>query len=695
MKKKIGFLVLSFIIIVALALNNQHLAADGGHIRDRDSGEVYLNFTEALAATAQQDKLVFELSGDLLLNSVLYIEKDITLVPVSSSVNLDMTTASITVRNGGNLTLGESTNNSLTIKSSGNCVVVTNGKVTVNPDVKLLSSSGKGTTYALRLDGANAQGTINGGYFEASLALYMDKGAYIDVIKNGDFLGKESAASINGENTRIDKIQGGRFIKTDDSNARGTFYVQAKAVIGEISGGYFEGGIYSVLMIMRGGWVEKISGGEFRSTTISANNSGINVFNDSSGLLTGIGEISGGTASGGQLGIWLYGPKSRIDVISGGTFTGNRGLQVDVSATIGVVKNATFNGAVYGIFNFGVIDEIGPKVSAQSETYIALFNYDGTKDGAYHKGQVTKLTNVTLYGADFGIVNQGIISEIADNSRITGKNEAGIYNKIGASIDIISDSQVVSDKNAVVNYGNIAVIADSGFEGGVHALKNVGSEDNQRGVINKIDSSTFYAHNDVAIVLASELVLEASISGNRGSGNYWGKDAVIFNNEDLVSYPPGYWLSEETRLANNFGDNSFRYLTNGQTEVVVDEGKEAEEKDELVSVVILNSFANEDKSGVYHEFEEIVIDAGDHPNPSMEFSGWVCPEGVLIEESKQITVLKVPHDDVVVTATWKKAANINQGGVNTGDSLKTTFILAGGAGLALIVFIIAIKAKRK
>ena len=485
-----------------------------------ETGVLFSTLNEAIAEAKSDGYSTFtlEVIGDVTETSEVIIgSENVTIVGSGGAHTINMTTAPgapkrLTVDGGGILTLGDGTDDDpLTFLLS---VRVKDGTVSVQDGVVLRSST------ALELSGPNVNGTISGGRLEGStIALSMNAGARLYEISGGVFAGKQDAVHLSGEGTKIEKISGGAFYQTDpDATLHGhAVFVQNYSQIDEITGGYFDAVRNSALILVRGGKVGEISGGEFVAHRVGSfanndRNAAIWVENgwESEGFIgTGIDTISGGHLSGAYFGLLLiadYG-YCYVNNITGGTFEGTVAMQNDRGSTITDISGGTFTGA-QGIFNVNKIGKIG-----------------------------------------------GL-------AEIHGTSSYGIFNYSGARIDEISGGSIVSDRDhGIANAGTIKLISGGVVIGYRSAINCDGMN---KGRLEVISNGVFWGKNNTAIMLAYVLELEPGLEAIIGFGRYWGKDGVIFNNEDLVNYPAGYWMSTETKPVAGITDVEFKYLTNGQ-----------------------------------------------------------------------------------------------------------------------------------
>ncbi|MCL2142405.1 MAG: hypothetical protein FWH46_06005, partial [Methanimicrococcus sp.] len=291
-------------------------------VRLFETGDLFKTLNEGITAAKNlgYDTFTLEVIGDVTeISDVTILSENITIVGAEGKHTVTFASAqpynarNFTVEGGGSLTLGDgTTTNDLTILHS---VSVIDGTIHAKDGIILKSS---GNT-ALLLNGSNADGTISGGYFEATgssaVALELDRGAQLQEISGGTFIGRIDAMHLSYSGTRIELISGGSFYQTDpDVTLHGhAVFVQNDAQIGEISGGHFEAIRNSALVVIRGGWIDEISGGVFvanRYGVLSSipgedtRNAAIWIESEHNAK-TGIGTISGGEINGTNFGLLL------------------------------------------------------------------------------------------------------------------------------------------------------------------------------------------------------------------------------------------------------------------------------------------------------------------------------------------------------------------------------------------------------
>jgi hypothetical protein len=486
-------------------------------VRHRETGDEFKTIREALAAVkgAGYNTFVLEVFADVTETSHVIIgSEDVTIVGADGAHTVTMSSSyKFSLEGGGTLTLGEGLlTDILTISHS---VGVTNGTIHVKDGIIIKSGS-----QALSLDGPNVNGTISGGRMEGpSAALDMKNGAKLSEISGGIFTGATDAVHLSDIGTKIELISGGTFYQKGTYEEIGklhghVIFVQNYSEIGEISGGYFEPTANCAMVLIRGGKAGIISNGEFVAKRVGSyanndRNATIRIENgwESEGFQgTGIDTISGGHFSGAYFGVLAiadYG-YSYINYISGGIFEGTVALQSDRGSSIIEISGGKFIGS-QGIFNVGKIEKIGGQADINGNGSYGIYNYPGGST----------------------------IDEIGDGVAITGKDYG------------------------IMNSGTVKLISGGTIIGGWSAINSDGMN---KGTLEKIANGVFWGKNDVAIQLAYPLTLEPGLSVVKGLGHYWGKDGVIFNNDDLVDFPGNYRMSTKTEAVAGIQEVEFKYL---------------------------------------------------------------------------------------------------------------------------------------
>ncbi|MDR2699851.1 MAG: InlB B-repeat-containing protein [Nitrososphaerota archaeon] len=577
-------------------------------VRHRETGDLYKSVSEAIAAIKPSyNAFVLEVLGDVLEKDHIIINnEDVTIVSVEGNHAVTFVTPApssgwkFALQGGGTLTLGEgNTENTLTILHS---VAVTNGHINVKDGVIIKSRSA-----ALKLSGSNAFGTISGGYFETTGtgdgALSLEEGAKIGEISGGEFYGAIDAVHLTGVGTRIELISGGSFYQTDPTvTLHGhAIFVQDDAQIGEISGGHFEAILNCALVVIRGGWVDEISGGEFIANRVGSggDRNGV-IWVESEGTKTGIGTISGGHVKGAHFGVLIINYRSgmqgaEISTITGGTFEGVIALQNDVRGVIGEISGGIFRG-VQGMLNNGRIGVIGGQADISGTTSYGVFNFANGQIGEISGGKITSSGTITV-DSSHGLQNSGVIGTISGGVITSIKGSySGIHNSLqigkiaGGTITSeqygngLSNSGTISEisggkitgglgtgsmftgdqyGNGIYNSGSITLISGGIVIGYKNAINCVGSSSG--GSISTILNGVFWGKTGVAIRLAHELELEPGLSANRGLGRYQsGNGYNVFNDEGLVTYPDlngdKYFMSTLTEPVSGIDGVAFRFL---------------------------------------------------------------------------------------------------------------------------------------
>ena len=580
-------------------------------VRHRETGNLYKTISEAITAIKPRyDTFVLEVFGDVLEKDHIIIDReDVTIVSVDGSHTVTFASPvpssgwKFALQGGGTLTLGEgNTENTLTILHS---VDVTKGHIIAKDGIIIKSGSD-----ALRLSGPNAVGTISGGRFEGNgtlniigTGLSLENGAKIIEISGGVFMGNIDAVHVSGAGTRINKISGGAFYQTDpNTTLHGhAIFVQNAAEIGEISGGHFEAIRNRALVIIRGGWVDEISGGEFvvhRVGTIANNdrNAAIWIQNgyESDGYArTGIGTISGGNILGTDFGLLLiaeYG-ESYVGKITGGTIKGTVALQND------------------------------------------------------RGGVITEISGGDITGSQ-GILNVGTIGKISGNVKITGTGSYGIYNyytnnQLFGKINEISGGTIIADGRSaqygIMNSGTITLISGGTIIGRLTAINCDGTN---KGRLETITNGVFWGKNNAAINLAYTLNLEPGLSTNMGLGRYQSGNGLVFNNEKLVIYPAGYYMSSKTTPVSGITDVEFKYLTRG---------------DEYNIEYVLNGGVNDNKNPTTYDKTTLPCTINNPTMNGYNFQGWIIQNSTGIYGPITNYVIPIGSTgDFTLTATWQR-----------------------------------------
>ena len=699
MKKygKITAILLALVVIISLILKEEEIRAVGEPVKIVETGKTYINLAAAIDDANNLGQATIEISDSFSDPGYIQILADITIVAVDGKHTVTLSYM-LDVIGGGKLTLGAGDkSNLLTLSYNYQVVRVLNGELLLNDGVKIKCS---GRSYGLQLEGSRAVASINGGSIEANIAIVLESGARITEIKSGEFIGNEFAVHASDKDTRIEKISGGRFIKSGTGVSNG-FVLQNEATIGIISGGYFEAASFAPLAILRGAWVEEINGGTFVAKNSPTNQYiGINVVADVYGTYpqaTGIGSIANVDVSG-YYALQLEGENARINEIESGNFNGEIALVVLQKAVVHKISGGNFNGNTNGIYNAATIKEIG--------------------------GSALDIVGVTRYGI-FN-TNAGIIEEIK-----------------GGKI------RNVDQGYAVCNSGTIRLISGGTFIGYYSALYNSKVMPEDSGKVEAIDGGVFWGKNAVAIDLVSTVLLESEIFTNQGQGRYWGKDGEIFNDTTLVIWPTVYFMSENMEAVVGITETNFKYLTLQQAPVepqtynvtvvgsnATNSGTGAYEAgttvniaageragyhfvnwtgpSDLVFVEALNpttsfimpqsavtvyahwqadetmattmyqvtihaSYAQDSGAGFYEKGELVTIAAGERAG--FIFVGWSCPDGIVLTNKKsQTTTFIMPERNVSLTANWR--SSVSQPA--TGDTLSLlllSLLLIGGSGI--------------
>lgn len=482
-------------------------------VRIKGTSTTYSTLKEAVEDISGATPVTLEITDDIveMPNTNINVNANITLEAVGGNYSIKMEMGSINVQNGNTLILGDGIgSNILTIHSNRRVLNVTNGHIEIRDGIELISDNQvSNIVYAVMLTGTNTTGKISGGVVRSSdEAVHIVGGAKISTISGGKLIGHNSSLFMGGVGSKIELISGGYFQNEENNRLkRANFYVDEGSTIDEISGGEFIANSYAALLI-RGGWIENISGGSFTayhgvfSEALSAR--GVMIASTSN-TKTGIGEISGGQFSG-DLGLWTVYENSTVSKITGGKFSGVRGLQVDAKTKIGSISGATITGEKYGLLNVGIIEEIKEN---------------------------------TLISGEVGIWNNGSNSHIIT---ISGGNIQG------------------TSGSAIKNEGTIDLISSGTFIGQAYAIDNYAINPSPK-KLGTISGGNFYGKTNEAIRLVETVMLEPSINTVPGVSRFWGKGGVIFNDENLVTYPDSYYMSSLTKQVTDIAETNFKYLT--------------------------------------------------------------------------------------------------------------------------------------
>ena len=597
-------LLVGMVLVLAPWSTSPAHAATGAVLL-RQTSTYYGTLGDAVAA-AESDGLrayTLEVVGDAAEPGAISVAaSDVTIVGSGGAHTVTGFSATVT---GGSLTLGDGTASDLltlsgSVQVTGGSIHVNDGIAVVNPAPAKPSDCYLALYPALRLQGSGVTGEITGGRLEGCTALLVEGGARLTEISGGELYGAATPAEVHG--ATVDLISGGVFRKTSSTIERYAFHLDSHARVGKITGGVFDSSVSPVsgaFMIIRGSWVDEISGGTFVSAT-ALDEAALMVYADGVSP-TGIGTVSGGLFSGAApsagsgvgLGMWLYGKGSRVDAITGGTFEAERALEPDAGSTIGSISGGKLVGAT-----------------------------QGTRPG-------------------YGILNVGTIAEIGGDAEIVGRN-AGIWNYAGARIDEISGGTVSSSGayasgNGISNSGTVELISGGTIVGDARAVVST------YGRLNVVSGGAFWGKSSETFYLGYTVQLEPGLTGSRGVGRYQSGNARIFNDESLVVYPPDYEMSTETDTLPVAGVTAveFRYLRLPASAELV--------------VTVEGSCAAVDGAGSYRQGTTVALDAGECDG--LVFAGWIVeplPDGGLfdVDPTSVVTTFSMPGHDVAATAVW-------------------------------------------
>jgi uncharacterized repeat protein (TIGR02543 family) len=626
----------------------------GSSVRLAETGGLFDTLTDAIDAAdiAGLGAFTLEVIGDVIeAASPVVVTSDVTIVGAEGVHTVS--DCYIQVRGGGSLTLGDGTivdlltilgtvhvydgyidvKDGIRLSNSG---FVTQRQITssssstsdaalplsdnelsqrarIDDDDSLLRTLRSGST-TLLLSGPNAYGVISGGRIEGGdLALSMEHGAHLSEISGGVFTGNIDAVHLTDDDTVIDLISSGVFYQTDaDTLLHGhAIFVQNNATITEISGGYFDAVRNSALVLIRGGKVGTISGGEFvvhRTGTILNNdrNAAVwieNGWQSEGGKGTGINAITGGRFIGTNFGVLAIDEDnvySYIHSITGGEFSGTVALQNDRGSVINEISGGTFTGS-QGIFNVGEITKIG--------------------------------------GADLVV---------------TGNTGPGIYNWPGGVIKEINGGLIrnIASGNGIGNYGEIHLISGGTIIGAYSAINCISSLYGN-GKLGTISNGVFWGKTSYAIILAFDLTLEPGLTADKGHGRYQSGNGAIFNNEALVKYPYGYQMStiSQVETVPGVGDD-FRYLILGATSG----GTEPEYFHVIYAGNVFTSGSVPVDSNEYADGDIVtVLGQGSIAKTGYTFLGWSTSSSATLATYVAGSTFTIT-DDTMLYAVWSQNA---------------------------------------
>lgn len=419
-----------------------------------DADAQYNSFQEALSSAQSGD--ILEIISDIEETKEIKITKDITIIARN---NVKLTAKrGFNVVNNSKLILGDgNTENNLDITGfidNRGSLVVKDGFV-INSRITNLDGStyqGEGGTFKKPVEiatNSKVSGKITGGNY---------------ICSDGDVF------SVYGT---YDEIAGGRFV-SEGTVDRSAVYVQGK--LHKISGGEFSSSIASGMNVQHGGDIDEISGGTFKGVKRA-----IIVYAGGTDK-SRIGVISGGTFES-SYGLLLFSHNAAsvsVDEISGGTFIGKKSaLQLEKDTVLGRITGGKFVGDNYAILNVGNIHNID----------------GGNFDGGYYS--IFNYTNGTIENINNGIF-KGYYSAVYNRSNGTIKN---IHNGV--------------------------------FAGEI-----------------------YYAYENHS---NNETYIEPNLNSEIGNGRYSGKvDAIV----GKVIYPDGFHMSSPNTVleVDAIPETSFRYL---------------------------------------------------------------------------------------------------------------------------------------
>ena len=631
-------------------------------VKLRETAELYSTLNEAIIAAENDGRNDFtlEVIGDVTETSNVRINSNITIVADEGQHTVTLSSNnSILVENDATLTLGDGTNtNTLTILRSVN---VTNGTININDGIIIKSDD-----IALNLRGANVNGTISGGYLEGEkTAINIGSGAQLSEISGGEFKGKQEAIHLSDTGAKIEKISGGAFYQTDpDMDLHGqAIFMQNNSQIGEISGGYFEAAQSSAIWITRGSFIGEISGGEFLATRVGSfanNDRNATIWIESENEITGIGKISGGYFHGTNFGVLVIrrypSSYSQIDKITGGRFEGSVGLQIDSGCVVNEITGGEFRGS-QGILNVGTIGLIGKGADIHGTSSYAIYNYSG--------GIINEISGgMMVSDQSHGILNAGTIELISGGTIIgrwsaincDGMNKGRLntisggvfWGKYDDAINLAYELQLEPGLGAIRGFarfwGSNGVIFNN--ESLVVYPTNA-----QIGIKYYMSTETIPVEGIVGTEFKYltidnyTVTVNGSHADDRGTGNYLQDDIVTIRAGIRAGCVFAGWTSDDDV---QFADASSAVTTFVMPDknVVVNANWECKS-----SVTVNDSFATDSGAGEYAEGKVVTINAGRRRN--CKFVAWTTRDKVNFDDAQNpTTTFIMPDRDVTVTANW-------------------------------------------
>lgn len=433
---------------------------------------------------------------------------------------------------------------------------------------------------------------VGGGSLQIGYSAYLSNASGNKLVlgsgsASGDLLTLESSNVTLWQTNGETLIRDGVIIRNTLDTGYSVFFETGNST-GSITGGTIEGGEHA-LQMANGAHVTTISGGVIRAHDTALN---------ATGTGTRIDVISGGTFTNevnARMRSVVYVENAQIGTISGGNFTATTGSAITVmlggwidvitgSASLvtnqvsdpvymrGRALNITVGGPGYGDTGVGTISggtfsgEIAAFVRGFDDTYPAKVNSiaGGTFTGQYRGLQVDLYSQVDVIrgaafsGNVFGVNNAGTIDAIELGSLNGGTS--GLRNWSTGSIGTISGGSIVGHNMCGIhNLGAIGLISGGTITGADNA---VFSNDSPAGTINVISGGVFWGKGGDAVVLGGNVSLEPGLTTEvQGMGRYWAGSGNIFNDENLVGYPAGFHMSTITEPVGGISETEFRYLT--------------------------------------------------------------------------------------------------------------------------------------
>ena len=555
----------SYALSLYKTLSGSCLRIQSSKVVNTTIGAGYTDLQPAIDGASSNDEL--EVLSNLTSTAAYTVNKTLTINAGSSNVSI---AAPFEVQDGGNLSLSKITIDNYIKVNSGGRLTVTHGTTieggTYNGDVVGIYNDG-----TVSMTGGTIKGDYavwNGSSSTSTAAFYMNYGTV-----QGNIYGLYNYAEYYSSTTieepkvviRGGSISGG----TGTSNAgiyncyNGLISINTSEAPVTISGyyGVRNGATSSSNSRLS---IVKLS----YSLTITGTTYGVyNYADDAEITMTG-GQISGGTSSSGQAGIYNSG-NGTID-IQGGTISGHYGIQNgDNTSDTGkvtisggkvtgesyglyncsdnsdalVVKNGMIYGSLAAIYNRGASIEIqGGEIGRDTDTYGIWSDTSGTTkitiSGGIIKGSFSALSDdegaeITIdggqiIGGSYGIVSYGTITINDGTIQATGTEGVAIDN--GDTL-IVNDGAIQANKGTAIynGYGTVEIIGGT-ITGYVAALSNnSNSTVTIAGGELNVDSGDYSVieNNSAGTILVSDGIIGATTLKFHGINNTGGGKVVV------------------------------------------------------------------------------------------------------------------------------------------------------------------------